>query len=179
MVVSDKNPAGWMPGPSPLGLLSGTGLSGHQGRVARQGLHPWAQLRTPCRGAHRPPALLHPARPGPTVPCLPRAPLPRATPSPPRTLCPCRFPLGGGNDLLRKRGPGQQAAWEQPRPAPPHPVPPRPALPRVQSCHGLWVSVGCPGLGGGWGPGGGAAPPPQIPPWPEPLQAVPLACGCP
>ena len=179
MVVSDKNPAGWMPGPSPWACFQGQDFLGTRAewpdRASTHGPNP------------------EPHAGGTTVPppCCTQPGLDPQCPACRGHLCPTRhslhpglsapadFPWGEGHDLLRKWGPGQQAAWEQPRPAPPHPVPPRPALPRVQSCHGLWVSVGCPGLGGGWGPGGGAAPPPQIPPWPEPLQAVPLACGCP
>lgn len=57
----------------------------------------------------------------------------------PGLAAPADFPWREEHNLLRKWGPGQQAASEQPCPA----------LPGVQSCHGLWVSVGCPGLGGG------------------------------
>lgn len=62
MVVSGKSPACWSPGPSSLGLLSGTGLSGHQGRGGRRP-PPTSPSQHPILGGP-----LHPARPGPRRP---------------------------------------------------------------------------------------------------------------
>lgn len=158
MVVSDKNPSGWTPGPSPLGLLSGTGLSGHQGR-GRTGPPPMGPTQHPIPGgppSPRPtapsPAWTHSALPAEGVSA------PRRHSTDPGLPAPADFPWREEHELLRKWGPGQQAASEQPCPA----------LPGVQSCHGLWVSVGCPGLGGGWGLEGAGGwrgsrtPPPRV-----------------
>lgn len=169
MVVSDKNPSGWTPGPSPLGLLSGTGLSGHQGR-GRTGPPPMGPTQHPIPGgppSPRPtapsPAWTHSALPAEGVSA------PRRHSTDPGLPAPADFPWREEHELLRKWGPGQQAASEQPCPA----------LPGVQSCHGLWVSVGCPGLGGGWGLEGAGGwrgsrtPPPQSPPRPDPGRRCP------
>lgn len=174
MVVSDKNPAGWTPGPSPLGLLSGTGLSGHQGR-GRTGPPPMGPTQHPIPGG---PPSLRPTAPSPawTHSALPAEGVsaPRRHSTDPGLPAPADFPWREEHELLRKWGPGQQAASEQPCPA----------LPGVQSCHGLWVSVGCPGLGGGWGLEGaggwrGSRTPPPESSSARPRQAVPLAWGCP
>ena len=166
MVVLEKNPAGWTPSPSPLGLLSGTGLSGHQGRVARRP-PPTSPTQHPVPGARcTQPGLAPQGAPQ----CLPAEGISTSCrhSTDPGLTVPADFPWREEHDLVREQGPGQQVSPEQPCPALPCPA----ALPGVPSCHVLWVGVGCPGLGGGWGPGGGATPSPQIPPQPEPLQAV-------
>lgn len=115
MVVLDKNPAGWTPSPSPLGLLSGTGLSGHQGRVARRP-PPTSPTQHPVPGARcTQPGLAPQGAPQ----CLPAEGISTSCrhSTDPGLTVPADFPWREEHDLVREQGPGQQVSTEQPCPA--------------------------------------------------------------
>ena len=158
-----KTLLGGCPAPPPWACFQGQDFLGTRAEWP-DGLHPRAQPSTPSRGARcTQPGLAPQGAPQ----CLPAEGISTSCrhSTDPGLPVPADFPWREEHDLVREQGPGQQVATEQPCPA-------LPCSPALQPCPGSRPVMPCGWVSAARGPGGGATPPPQIPPRPEPLQAM-------